>query len=153
MCRLFPCIPIFGVFCLLKRCEKWGCVCVIALKSHCHLLFMFFNSWKGDKVKRPARTLKYTLLILQSDIDPGYIHWTLTSFQLEKFEVKVSEYLCYIFWESHSTKIIVARILKLTVMYICINESVWHPNTELRFFRIKFVKRLGPAEKFIFQIM
>ena len=39
---------------LLKRCEKWG-VYVIALKSYIHVLFMFFNSWKGDKVKGPER--------------------------------------------------------------------------------------------------
>ena len=62
-------------------------------------------------------------------------------------------YVCYITWESHSTKIIVARLLKLIVFYIRIDESVWHPNTEPKFFRTRFVKRLRPAEKFVFQIM
>ena len=64
-----------------------------------------------------------------------------------------SQYVCYIIWESHCTKIIVARLLNLIVLYIRIDESVWHPNTELNFFRTRFVKRLIPAEKFIFQIM
>ena len=37
------------------------------------------------------------------------------------------------------------------VLYIRIDESVWHPNTEPKFFRTRFVKkRLGSAEKFIF---
>ena len=54
---------------------------------------------------------------------------------------------------SHYTKIMVARLLKLIVLYICIDESVRHPNTEPKFFRIRFVKRLRPAEKFIFQIL
>ena len=44
-------------------------------------------------------------------------------------------------------------MLKLIVLYIRINESVWHPNTEPKFFTTRFVKRLRPAEKFIFQIM
>ena len=39
------------------------------------------------------------------------------------------------------------------VLYIRIDESVWHPNTEPKFLRARFVKRLRPAEKFIFQVM
>ena len=31
MCRLFPCIPIFRGFCLIKNYKK-KCVCVIMLK-------------------------------------------------------------------------------------------------------------------------
>ena len=46
---------------------------------------------------------------------------------------------------SHCTKIIVARLLKFSVVY-----SVWHPNTEPKFFRTRLVKRLRPAEKLIF---
>ena len=92
------------------------------------------------------------LIRLESDVDPEYIHWTLTPFQLEKFQLKVSQYVYYIIWESNCTKIMVARLLKLIVLYIRINESVWHPNTEPKFFRTRFVKRLRPAEKFIFQM-
>ena len=51
-------------------------------------------------------------------------------------------------WRSHCPKIL-DRLLKLIVLYICIDESVWHPNTEPKFFRTRFVKRLRPAEKFI----
>ena len=101
----------------------------------------------------PANHIRFFFVILESDIDPGYIHWTLTLFQSEKFQLKFSQYVCYIIWESHCTKIIVARLLKLIVLYIRIDESVWHPNTEPKFFRTRFVKRLRPAEKFIFQIM
>ena len=38
-------------------------------------------------------------------------------------------------------QIIAARLLKLIVLYIHIDESVWPPNTELKFFRTRFVKR------------
>ena len=31
------------------------------------------------------------------------------------------------------------------MVYIRINESVWHPNTEPKTFRTMFVKRLRPA--------
>ena len=92
-------------------------------------------------------------VILESDIDTGYIHWRLTPFQLEKFQLKLSQYVRHIIWESHCTKIIVGRLLKLTVLYIRIDESVWHPNTEPKCFRTRFVKRLRAAEKFIFWIM
>ena len=44
-------------------------------------------------------------------------------------------------------------MLKLTVSYIRIDESVWHPNIEPKCFRIKFAKKLRTAEKFIFWIM
>ena len=64
-----------------------------------------------------------------------------------------SQYVCYIIWESDCTKLIVARLLKLIVLYIFIDESVWHLNTEPNFFRARFVERLRPVEKFIFQIM
>ena len=43
---------------------------------------------------------------------------------------------------------IVARLLKLAVSYIRIDESVWHPDTESKVFRARFVKRLRPAEKY-----
>ena len=87
--------------------------------------------------------------MLEPDTDSGYIYWTLTLFQLKKFQLKVSpQYVCYIIWESHCTKIMVARLLKLIVLYIRIDESVWHPNTEPTFFRTRFVKRLKTAEKF-----
>ena len=33
------------------------------------------------------------------------------------------------------------------------SEKVWHPHTEPKYSRARFVKRLRPAEKFIFQIM
>ena len=72
---------------------------------------------------------------------------------MAKFQQKASQYVCYKIWESRCTKIIVSRLLKLIVLYIRIDESVWHPNTEPNFFRTRFVKRLRPAEKFIFQIM
>ena len=55
---------------------------------------------------------------------PGYIHSTLTPFQLEKFQLKFSKYVRYIIWESHCTKILVVRLLKLIVLYIHIDESV-----------------------------
>ena len=79
--------------------------------------------------------------LITSDMDPGYIHWTLTPFQLERFQLKVSQYVCYIIWESQCTEIIVARLLKFIVLYIRIDESVWHPNTKPKFFRRRFVKR------------
>ena len=60
---------------------------------------------------------------------------------MEKFQLNVSQYVCYIIWESHCNKIIVARLLKLVVLYIHIDKSVWHPNTEPKFFRTRFVKR------------
>ena len=94
-----------------------------------------------------------TLIRYYSQIWPRIYSLNINSFQLEKFQLKVSQYVCYIIWESHCTKIIVARLLKLTVLYIRIDESVWHPNIEPKFFRTRFVKRLRPAEKFIFQIM
>ena len=48
---------------------------------------------------------------------------------------------------------IVGRLLKLTVSYIRIDESVWHPNIEPKCFRTKFAKQLRAADKFIFWIM
>ena len=126
----------------------------------------FFNFWKLDYfsdmtcLKNPLSDLiscSSSAQLITSDIRVRYwprcILWTLTPFQMEKFQLKVSQYLCYIIWESHCTEIIVARLLKLIVLYIRIDESVWHPNTEPKFFRTRFVKRLGPVEKFIFQIM
>ena len=77
----------------------------------------------------------------------------INSILIEKFQLKVSQYVCYIIWESRCTKFIVARLQKFRVLYICIHESVWHPNTEPKFFNTRFVKRLRPAEKFICQIM
>ena len=94
--------------------------------------FMFFLN--------PANHIRFFSVILESDIDPGYIHWTLTPFQLQKFQLKVSQYVCYIIWESHCTKIIVVRLLRLIVLYIRIDKSVWHPNTEPKLFRTRFVK-------------
>ena len=66
---------------------------------------------------------------------------------MEKFQLKFFQYMCYIVWESHCTKIIVARLLKLIVLYIGINESAWDPNNEPKIFRTRFLKRPGPAEK------
>ena len=37
------------------------------------------------------------------------------------------------------------------VLYIHIDESVWHQNTEPKLFRARFVKRLRPVEKYIFK--
>ena len=73
----------------------------------------------------------------------------INSIPIGEIPTKVFRDMCYIIWESHCTKIILARFLKLTVLYICINESVWHANAEHKFFRKKFVKRLRPAEKSI----
>ena len=94
----------------------------------------------------PANHIRFFSVILESDIDPGYIHWTLTLFQSEKSQLKFSQYVCYIIWESHFTKIVTARLLKLTVSKIHIEESVWHPNTEPRFFRTRFVKSYTSLE-------
>ena len=117
--------------------------CVInCIKNPLSDNFMFFLN--------PANHIRLFSVILESDIDPGYFHWTWTPSKLEKIQLKVSQYVCYIIWESHCTKIIVARLLKLTVLYIHIYESVWHPNTEPKVFRTRFVKRLRPVEKFIF---
>ena len=57
----------------------------------------------------PANQIRFFSVILESDIDPGYIYWTLT--------LKFSQYVCYITWESHCTKIIAARLLKLSIVY------------------------------------
>ena len=72
----------------------------------------------------PAKHIRFSYLTIQSDIHPGYIHWTLTQLQLYKFQLNVSQYVCYIIWDSHWNKIIVSRFLKLTVLYIRIDESV-----------------------------
>ena len=63
----------------------------------------------------PASHIRFFTVILESDIDLGYIHWILTPLQLKKFQLKVSQHVCNIIWESHCIKIIVARFLKLTV--------------------------------------
>ena len=97
-----------------------------------HDFTFFFN---------PANHIRFFSVILESDIDRGYIHWTLPPFQLEKFQLKISQYVCYIIWESHCTKIIVVRLLKLKVSYpevslfVSLNQYE-HPNTEqiLQFF-------------------
>ena len=99
--------------------------------------FMFFLN--------PANHIRLFSVILESDIDPGYIHWTLTLFQSEKFQLKFSQYVCYIIWESHRSKTIAARLLKLTVSYTHIDELASHRNTKSRFFRTRFVKSLTPA--------
>ena len=65
----------------------------------------------------PASHIRFFSVILESYIDPVYIHWALTPFQLEKFQLKISQHVCYIIWVIHYTKIIVARLLKLTVSY------------------------------------
>ena len=65
-----------------------------------------------------ASHIRFFSVILELDIDPRYIHWTLTPLQLEKFQLKVSQHVCYIIWESHCTKIIVTY-------YIV--KSVWAP--------------------------
>ena len=85
-------------------------------------------------------------VILEWYIDPEYIHWTSIPFQLEKFQLKVSQYMYYIIWGSHYTKLIVTRLLKLTVSYpeVYLFESMnqyWHSNTEPKFFITRFVKR------------
>ena len=85
----------------------------------------FFSSWKLDYFfdmnnfifLNPANHINLLSVILESDIDPVCIHWTLTPFQLEKFQVKVWQCVYYIIWESQSTKIIVARLLKFRVSY------------------------------------
>ena len=139
----------------------WMFVVAISMSS-------FFSFWKLDGLflwheltKEPfiwhnfmfflnsANHIRLFSVILESDIDAGYIHWTLTLFQSEKFQLKFSQYVCYIIWESCWTKII-GRLPKLTVSYIYIDESVWHPNTMPKCFRTRFVKRLRAAEKFIF---
>ena len=107
--------------------------------------FMFFLN--------PTNHIRIFSVIFESNIDTGYTHWRLTLFQPEKFQLKLSQYVCYIMWESHCTKMIVDRLLKLTVLYIRIDESVWHPNIESKCFRTRFGKRLTAAEKFIFWIM
>ena len=65
----------------------------------------------------PANHIRLFSVILVSNIDLGYIHWALTPFQLKKFQLTFSQYVYYIIWESHSSKIIVARLLKRTVSY------------------------------------
>ena len=47
--------------------------------------FMFFLN--------PANHIKFLSVILEPDINPGYIYWTITSFQLEKFQLKLSQYV------------------------------------------------------------
>ena len=93
----------------------------------------------------PANHIRFFSVILESDIDTGYIHWTLTLFQSEKFQLKFSQYVCCLFWARRCIKIIAARLLKLAVSYIHI-ESVWHLNTEPRFFRTRFVKSYTSLE-------
>ena len=124
----------------------------------------FFSFWKLDYFSG-MNCLKNTLpdmiwccfssqlVSSESDFDAGPIHWTLTPFRLEEFQLKVFQYVCYMIWKSHDTKIIVAMLLQPITLYIRIGGSVWHPNTEPKFFRTRFEKRLTPAEKFIFRIM
>ena len=87
--------------------------------------------------------------MLESDIDPGYIHWTLAPFQLEKFQLKVSQYVCYIIWETIIWETAETDSVVYSYRWINMKPKCWAQN----FFRIRFVKRLRPAEKFIFQIM
>ena len=90
--------------------------------------------------------------LITSDIRVRY--WSriyslnINSIPVGEISTKVFQYVRHLIWESHSTKIIVARLLKLIVLYTCIDKSVWHPNTEPKFFRTRFVKRLRPAEFF-----
>ena len=58
------------------------------------------------------------------DIYLGYIHWAF-SFQLEKFQLKVFQYVYYIIWKSHCTKTIVARLLKPTLSYPEVYSYRW----------------------------
>ena len=127
----------------------------------------FFSFWKLDYfsdmncLKNPLSDMiscSSSTQLITSDIRvrywPRIYSLNINSIPTGEIPTKgFSQYVCYIIWESHCTKIIVARLLKLIVLYIRIDESVWHPNTEPKFFRRRFVKRLRPAEKFIFQIM
>ena len=117
--------------------------------------FSDMNCWKNplfDMISCSSSTQ-----LITSDIRvrywPRIYSLNINSIPIGEIPTKGFQYVCYIIWESHCTKIIVARLLKLIVLYIRIDESVWHPNTEPKFFRTAFVKRLRPAEKFIFQIM
>ena len=119
----------------------------------------FFHFWKLDYFS-DMNCLKNSLSdmiscssstqLITSDIRVRY--WPRI-YSLNINSIPIWEIRTKVFPESHYTKIIEVRLLKLIVLYICIDESVWHPNTEPKFFRTRFVKRLRPAEKFIFQIM
>ena len=109
----------------LLNLSIWMLVGAISISS-------FFSFWKLDYfsdmdcLKNPLAVMiscsSSTQLItsnfsvmLESNIDTGYIHWRLTPFQSEKLQLKLSQYLRYIIWESHCTKMIVGRLLKLTL--------------------------------------
>ena len=126
----------------------------------------FFSFWKLDYfsdmncLKNPLSDMisrSSSTQLITSDIRvrywPRMYSLNINSIPLGEISTKVFQYVCYIIWESHCTKIIVARLLKRRMLYICIDESVWYPNTEPKFFRTRFLKRLRPVEKFIFQIM
>ena len=43
---------------------------------------------------------------------------------MKKFQLKLSQYVCYVIWESHYTKIIVGRLLKLQCrIFVSINQN------------------------------
>ena len=79
-----------------------------------HSLIFFLN---------PADHIRFFSVLLESNIDTGYIHRWLTPFQLKTFQLKLSQYVCYIIWERRCTKMIVGRLLKVTVSYIRIDKS------------------------------
>ena len=121
----------------------------------------FFSFWKldyfsdmnclknplSDMISCSSSTQLITSDFSLSDINLGYIHWTLTPFQSDKFQLKVSHYVCYIIRERHCTKIIVSRLLKLTVSYLevysyrCISMDTQTLSKFYNFFRTRFVKK------------
>ena len=115
----------------------------------------FFSFWKLDYfsdmnyLKNPLSDMiscSFSTQLITSDIRvrswPRINSLNINSVPIgEKFQLKVSQYVCYIIWESQCTEIIVVRLLKFIVLYIPIDESVWHPNTKPKFFRRRFVKR------------
>ena len=146
----------------------------LKVRKSCELIFTFLEvtgekligrflgpppSWIG--LKNPLSDMiscSFSTQLITSDIRvrswPRINSLNINSVPIGEIPTKDSPVcVCYIIWESHCTKIIVDTLLKLIVLYIRIDESVWHPNTEPKFFRRRFVKRLRPAEKFIFQIM
>ena len=131
----------------------------------------FFNFWKLDYFSdincsknplyltwsyvllQPSNCIIFFLVILESTIGSGYFHRTLTPFQSEKLLLKVSQYVCCIIWESHYTRIIVARLLKLAESYPEVYpyfKLVW---VLISFFRTGLKKYLRPAANFIFLMM
>ena len=76
-----------------------GAICIISSFSFWKLDYLSdmtcFKNPLFDMIHVPANHIRCFSMILESDINPRYIHWTLTPFQLEKFQLKFHQNVCF----------------------------------------------------------